>query len=119
MNEAEREANRRLNMRAALADPSPIRWWWLSFVDTDLPAGSQFLGAVMVEAPNFLLAVQEALLRGINPGGEVQGQDLPDWAVPRLDHQNVLLDRAGCAAADAHFLTLRPASWGQPTANEK
>lgn len=104
MDEAEREANHRRNLAAAMADPSPMQWWWLSFAN---PMG--FLGAAMVEAPNMIMAIYEAHLRKINPGGEVQGTPLPDWAVPHLDHQNVLLDRAGCEAADAHFLTLRPA----------
>lgn len=112
------EANRCRSMAAAIADPSPLRWWWLSFADADLPESTQFLGAVIVAAPNFLLATQEAHLRGINPGGEVQGMELPDWAVPHLNHQNVLLDRTECAAADDHFRPLRPPSWGQPTANE-
>lgn len=52
--------------------------YWLSFADASLPKGSQFLGAVIVEAASLIAAVQEAHRLGINPGGEVAGYPIPD-----------------------------------------
>lgn len=34
-----------------------MKTWWLSFADGSLPAGTQFLGAVMVRAHSFIEAV--------------------------------------------------------------
>ena len=54
--------------------------YWLSFSDLDRPKGSQFLGAAIVEAANFIAAVVRARELGCNPGGECQGGECP--AVP-------------------------------------
>jgi hypothetical protein len=51
--------------------------WWLSFADPDKPAGQQFLGACLVEAPAFVLAAFVARARGCNPGGECRGFEIP------------------------------------------
>lgn len=58
---------------------------YLSFADPDLPEGTQFLGAAIVEsdaALGFVGAVTVAHMLGINPGGEVMGIALPDDWVP-------------------------------------
>jgi hypothetical protein len=49
----------------------PDSFWWLSFCDPDLPEGTQFLGACMVQANSIPAAITTAHLLGINPGGEV------------------------------------------------
>lgn len=54
-----------------------MTYWWLSFADSDLPVGQQFLGAAVVEAPSFVAAVLLSHALGINPGGEVKGIELP------------------------------------------
>lgn len=51
--------------------------YWLSFADPDLPAGAQFLGALIVEADSFIEAVQTSHRIGQNPGGEVKGVPVP------------------------------------------
>ena len=51
--------------------------YWLSFCDPEKPEGHAFLGVVIVQAIDFESAVQEAWVRGINPGGEVMGMPIP------------------------------------------
>jgi hypothetical protein len=45
--------------------------WWLSFCDPDLPAGGQFLGVAVIQAPTFPAAVTRSHSLGVNPGGQV------------------------------------------------
>lgn len=45
--------------------------WWLSFCDTDKPAGTQFLGVAIVQAATESAAVTRAHKIGVNPGGQV------------------------------------------------
>jgi hypothetical protein len=52
-------------------------WFWLSFADPNLPEGSQFLGALILQAPSFEEVIALSHLRGLNPGGEVQGVEIP------------------------------------------
>lgn len=54
-----------------------MKTWWLSFADPDKPKGLQFLGVIVVKAVSFQDAHATSLLCG-NPGGEVQGVELPD-----------------------------------------
>lgn len=54
---------------AARGEDPPF--WWLSFCDTDKPAGSQFLGACLIQAPTFVAATLRAHELQINPRGEV------------------------------------------------
>lgn len=44
---------------------------WLSFADPNRPEGEQYLGAVIIDAPDFLTAVKLTHWMQINPGGEV------------------------------------------------
>lgn len=83
-----------------------MNWYWLSFVDPELPLGKQFLGVAVVavnersiefidrmdptdriqllrergqeEDVPFYVAIFTARLWGINPGGAVQGWDITD-----------------------------------------
>lgn len=74
--------------------------WWLSFVDPELPEGRRFLGVAIVRAPNFLAAIREATLADIDPGGDVRGYPLPDWAWAFLsEHRERLL-----TAPEAHHV---------------
>lgn len=57
--------------------------FWLSFADPNLPAGSQFLGVVIVPLDDFELAVAWTHFLGLNPGGEVMGYPIP----PGYEHQ--------------------------------
>jgi hypothetical protein len=45
--------------------------FYLSFADGRLPKGNQWLGAIITEAENDLLAVAKTHKLKINPGGEV------------------------------------------------
>lgn len=93
----------RKGMRVLLAegiDASPLGWWYLSFADGKLPTGTQFLGAIVVRARGFLDAVRQTHRRGINPGGEVQGVDVPaEWNPPEA-FVNRLLSREDIAEMD-------------------
>jgi hypothetical protein len=55
------------------------RWWWLSFVN---PGDERFLGVCVVKRHSFVAAVQRAHQLGINPGGQVAGQVLPEGEEP-------------------------------------
>ena len=54
----------------APAEDDPL--WHLSFADPGLPAGSQFLGVVIVQAQALEDAVTRSHVLGVNPGGEIQ-----------------------------------------------
>lgn len=58
----------------------PEMYWWLSFCDPDKPAGSQFLGAIIVKAHGMTDALTKCNTMMINPGGEVQGVAIPEEA---------------------------------------
>lgn len=55
------------------ADLSPVeeRLFYMSFADPDLPAGTQFLGALILRAPSLEAAVTLSHLLRLNPGGEI------------------------------------------------
>lgn len=69
--------------------------WWLSFADPTLPAGTQFLGACLVEANSLVDAISVSHLRGINPGGEVAtwGPFPPDKAPHYPRHELLSRER--------------------------
>ncbi len=78
-------------------------WYWLSFADGSLPTGQQFLGVAIVRAPGFGPAVIKARVLGINPGGWVQGFELPGGALPEdvlSQYANRLLTKADCEDFD-------------------
>lgn len=86
-----------------MAEPRPTLWW-LSFCDGRLPKGSQFLGACVVCAPDFLTAVTVSHLYGCNPGGEVLGfplELLPSQPPIHDQELYVLFDKQACADFDA------------------
>jgi hypothetical protein len=45
--------------------------YWLSFADSELPKGSQFLGCAIVEANDIANAIARSHVVGCNPGGQV------------------------------------------------
>lgn len=48
----------------------PKEAWWLSFADE-----GGFRGALIIHAEDFTTAVMESTIRGLNPHGEVQGNE--------------------------------------------
>jgi hypothetical protein len=50
-----------------------MAWYWLSFVNNERPKGDRFVGALLIEAPSFDLAIVRSLMDGLNPGGDVEG----------------------------------------------
>jgi hypothetical protein len=76
---------------------NPPAQWWMSFCDPDKPKGQQFLGVSIVEASGFMHAQQKAWALGINPGGEIQGEQVE--GIP-AEYLNKLLSRAELEAAD-------------------
>jgi hypothetical protein len=51
------------------AEDDPL--WWLSFADPERPAGTQFLGALIVQAPALEAAITRSHVLGLNPGGQI------------------------------------------------
>lgn len=76
---------------------SPKGAFWLSFADDD-----GFRGAVIVHAEDFMTAVMECNLRGINPHGECQGMEVPPEAAAKIPDKwkNRILTREECAEFD-------------------
>lgn len=74
--------------------PQRFPLWWLSFCDANMPEGLRFTGVSIVEAPTFQMAVSMSHMLGCNPGGEVEGIQLPD-SVRQLHekHLNRLMRR--------------------------
>jgi len=74
--------------------------WWLSFADSSLPTGSQFLGACIVEGFDVVSASVVAHAIGCNPGGEVLGVPVPaDVEIPNA-YLGRLLSRDDCERFD-------------------
>lgn len=82
--------------------------WWLSFADPDLPPGTQFLGVVILNAPDFMSAVLLSHALKLNPGGEVQGVELPIPNPLRAQDFNRLLSRDECAAIERRATEATP-----------
>jgi hypothetical protein len=69
-----------------------VGWWWLSFLNTDLPyleeedrpGGYRHLGVCLVPGGNIAQAAGFAHLLGCNPGGRVSGYPLP--LAPRAEY---------------------------------
>lgn len=83
--------------------------FWLSFADPKRPKGTQFLGAAIVEASTFDLAIREAWHRGVNPGGEVQGIAIDKADADRVPREwvNRLLNRQQCLEFDATLTKIK------------
>jgi len=77
-----------------------MRWWWLSFADSNLPKGTQFLGACLVRAHGMIEAIRVAHVLEINPGGEVQAVEATEDFNPPAEWTERLLNRDECAAFD-------------------
>lgn len=73
----------------------PIRdsLWWLSFCDTSKPKGLQFIGIIIIPAINFIQAVAKTHVLNINPGGEIEGVELPSSVKISSEYQNRLLSK--------------------------
>lgn len=56
----------------------PLKQFWCSMADPNLPKGSQFLGAVVVNARGAATATHELNLHGLNLGGEIMFFEIPD-----------------------------------------
>lgn len=77
-------------------------YWWLSFCDPDKPTGQQFIGIIIVKAKGFTLAVRRTHSLMINPGGEVQGCEIPidtPWLPIKDEHLDRLMSKADLKAA--------------------
>jgi hypothetical protein len=69
-----------------------LPWQWVSFADSSLPEGLQFLGVAIIRARDVADAAAMAHALGINPGGEVLAMPVPaDFGDPpiELDHKLV------------------------------
>ena len=71
-----------------------MKYYWLSFCNSGLPKGSQFLGSCIVKGENLKDAITTAWRLGINPGGEVVSSEIPDSQLENFaPHINELLSR--------------------------
>ena len=82
-----------------MTTPNEAPWFWLSFVDPSRNPGERFLGVSIVQADDFIDAVEEAWTLGANPGGEVQGVELPDDFVVEASLRNRILSEKELASA--------------------
>jgi hypothetical protein len=92
-----------------------MQTFWLSFCDRELPEGSQFLGACVVEVEDggrIDAAANEARKLGINPGGEVLGFVVdPETAkIFPARWRNKLLNKDDCAEMDEEIMREQAAS---------
>ena len=78
--------------------------YWLSFADSALPKGSQFLGAIIAPYGDFIAAVAWTHREKINPGGEVQGVEIPGHFVIPESFCGRLLSREECAELDGMMM---------------
>lgn len=69
-----------------------LGWWWLSFVDQELPDGHRFLGVAIVEGNGVASASSRAHALGVNPGGSVQAVELTGDGIPSIEWRNRLLN---------------------------
>ena len=51
------------------AEDAPL--WMMSFCDPDRPAGTQYLGGAVIQAPTLAAAITRSHVLKVNPGGEV------------------------------------------------
>ena len=87
-----RESNE-MNARLAQGEWHYDAWWWISFVDSGRPEGSQFLGVTVVQGGSLPRALANAWDLGINPGGEALALQIPAPNVPASHLRNRLLAR--------------------------
>jgi hypothetical protein len=89
-------------MRIALEEVAqPEAFWYLSFAGE-----TEFLGAVVVKARGFMLALMRANELGINPGGQVAGFPVAEGTENKLPHDRLL------TLADLGDGAFRPADLG-------
>ncbi len=84
---------------------------WLSFCDANLPEGSQFLGALVMRADDFMSAVALSHALGLNPGGEVRGIEFEAAKTTRPipeSHVHRLMTRAECERLDDYLINGTP-----------
>lgn len=69
---------------------------WLSFSGPTKPNGDRFRGVLIMRAPTMDYALTSAWKKGINPGGEVVGIEIPASVAVRVEPGQIhrLLDRA-------------------------
>lgn len=65
----------------------------MSFCDTNLPVGSQFLGAIVLNAEDIIEGAVRAHELKINPGGQVLGVMVPEDRIIPEEFCNRLLTR--------------------------
>lgn len=71
----------------------PLEQWWLSFCDPNLPEGTQFLGAVCIDARGVADATHRVNMMGLNLGGEIMFVKIPDGKRVREDYCNRVLNK--------------------------
>lgn len=85
----------------------PAPWWWLSFADPARPRGTQFLGAAIVRGLCLGSALDMARYLRINPGGEVEGHEIPASIEMPARFTDRLLTREECEALDRELAARR------------
>lgn len=73
--------------------------WWMSFCDSARPAGSRFLGVIIVEAPDSHQALVRTHALGVNPGGELLCGSTP--ILPAAEYLDRLLTKEEATLAEA------------------
>ena len=63
--------------------------WWISFADSNLPAGSQFLGVCIVHGFDLHDAIVRSHMARCNPGGSVRAAELPKETARRVPKNRI------------------------------
>ena len=83
--------------------------YWLSFCDPARPEGQQFLGGCVVDGVvDMVSATKLAWALGINPGGEVNGVEIPPErdAIVAKRWRERLLTREECDEMDRELMAI-------------
>ena len=73
---------------------SATQFFYLSFADSSLPKGKQWLGGCYIRSESFDEAMVLSKVLGINPGGQVQFVGPVDTSALKLEYENRLLTSA-------------------------
>ena len=84
-----------------------MSYWWMSFTDQYKPEGTQFLGALIIEADDECGALVKSHLLELNPGSEVLAVKVPEQLKNRILDEWIdrkLISREECEIFDAHWV---------------
>lgn len=103
-NTGETEAQARKAIEKLEKPDGEPRLFWLSFWNPENPRGERILGMCIVRARGFVEAVRIAHALEINPGGQVEGNEISAEVGPHIEasYLHRLLTSAECTELSHH-----------------